>query len=34
MGPVIGVHTGPGAITLIFEGDMTREEYERNFYGK
>jgi fatty acid-binding protein DegV len=32
MGPVIGAHVGPGAITLIFTGDMTREEYENNFY--
>jgi DegV family protein with EDD domain len=29
MGPVIGAHTGPGAVTLVYEADMTREEYER-----
>ena len=34
MGPVIGAHVGPGAITLIFEADMTRCEYEKEFYGK
>ena len=28
MGPVIGAHLGPGAITLSFEADITREEYE------
>jgi DegV family protein with EDD domain len=33
MGPVIGVHVGPGAVTLIFEADMTREEFENKFYG-
>ena len=32
MGPVIGAHVGPGAVTLFFEADMTREEYERRFY--
>ena len=32
MGPVIGAHLGPGAITLIFEADMTRDEYEAKFY--
>ena len=34
MGPVIGTHLGPGALTLIFEADMTRAEYEAAFYGK
>lgn len=34
MGPVIGAHVGPGAITLFFEADMTREEYEGKFYAK
>jgi DegV family protein with EDD domain len=29
LGPVIGTHLGPGAITLSFEGDITREEYEK-----
>ena len=33
MGPVIGAHLGPGALTLVFEADMTREEYENKFYG-
>ena len=32
MGPVIGAHLGPGAVTLIFEADITREEYEKRFY--
>ena len=34
MGPIIGAHVGPGAVTLIFEADMTRGEYESKFYGK
>jgi len=34
MGPVIGAHLGPGAVTLLFEADMKREEYESKFYGK
>ena len=34
MGPVIGAHLGPGAVTLMFEADMTRGEYESRFYGK
>jgi DegV family protein with EDD domain len=32
MGPLIGAHLGPGAVTLIFEGNMTRVEYENRFY--
>jgi len=32
MGPVIGTHVGPGAITLVFEANMTREEYESKYY--
>ncbi|MCL1918193.1 MAG: DegV family protein [Peptococcaceae bacterium] len=32
MGPIIGAHLGPGAVTLVFEADMTREEYEKRFY--
>ncbi|MCL2678855.1 MAG: DegV family protein [Dehalococcoidia bacterium] len=32
MGPIIGAHLGPGAVTLLFEADMTREEYEGKFY--
>jgi DegV family protein with EDD domain len=32
MGPIIGAHLGPGAVTLLFEADMTREEYERRYY--
>lgn len=31
LGPVIGAHVGPGAVILIFEAGMTREEYERKF---
>ena len=33
MGPVIGAHIGPGAVTMIFEADITRDEYESRFYG-
>jgi len=33
MGPVIGAHLGPGAVTLLFEGDVTREAYESRYYG-
>jgi DegV family protein with EDD domain len=29
LGPVIGAHLGPGAVTLSFEADITREEYEK-----
>ena len=32
MGPVIGAHVGPGAIALVFESCMTRDEYESKFY--
>jgi len=32
MGPIIGAHLGPGAVTLSFEADITRKEYERKFY--
>ena len=32
MGPVIGAHLGPGAVTLIFEAGMTRKEYENKYY--
>ncbi|MCL2842778.1 MAG: metalloregulator ArsR/SmtB family transcription factor [Oscillospiraceae bacterium] len=31
MGPVIGAHVGPGAIAVVFEADMTREEHEEEF---
>jgi DegV family protein with EDD domain len=31
MGPVIGAHVGPGAIAVVYEADMTREEYERKY---
>ena len=34
MGPVIGAHVGPGALTLLFEADMTRDEYEAKYYSK
>jgi DegV family protein with EDD domain len=33
MCPVIGAHLGPGAVTLVFEGDITRHEYEGKYYG-
>ena len=33
MGPVVGAHVGPGSVTLVYEGSMTREEYENKFYG-
>jgi DegV family protein with EDD domain len=29
LGPVIGAHLGPGAVTISFEADITREEYEK-----
>jgi len=32
MGPVIGTHVGPGCVALIFEADITREEYEAQHY--
>ena len=32
LGPVIGSHLGPGAVTLVFESDMRRSEYEERFY--
>ena len=31
MGPIIGAHLGPGTVTLLYEADMTREEYEKKF---
>jgi DegV family protein with EDD domain len=34
MGPVIGAHVGPGALVVLFEADMTRNEYESEFYKK
>lgn len=34
MGPIIGAHVGPGTLTLLFEADITREEYENKFYNK
>ena len=34
MGPIIGAHTGPGAIAMFFESSMTRVEYEEKFYPK
>jgi len=33
MGPVIGVHVGPGCIALFYEGNMSRPEYEEKYYG-
>ena len=32
MGPVIGAHLGPGAVTVIFEAGITRTEYENRYY--
>jgi DegV family protein with EDD domain len=32
MGPVIGAHLGPGAVTIAFEADITRQEYEDRYY--
>ncbi|MCL2078769.1 MAG: metalloregulator ArsR/SmtB family transcription factor [Oscillospiraceae bacterium] len=32
LGPVIGSHVGPGAITLVFESHMTRREYENKYH--
>lgn len=34
MGPIIGAHVGPGALILLFEADMTRDEYEEKFYNQ
>jgi DegV family protein with EDD domain len=34
MGPVIGAHVGPGAVTLVFEGSITRADYESKYHGK
>ena len=34
MGPVIGAHTGPGAVAMFFESNMTREEYDKKYYSK
>ena len=33
MGPVIGAHLGPGAVTLVFNADITRRQYEKKYYG-
>jgi len=32
MGPIIGTHVGPGAVAMVFEAGMTRNEYEDKFY--
>ena len=29
MGPIIGAHVGPGAVAVVFEGDITREAYSK-----
>jgi len=34
MGPIIGVHVGPGCVALFFEADMDRPTYEEKFYNK
>lgn len=31
--PVIGAHVGPGTLAILFEADMSRDEYEAKFYG-
>jgi len=31
LGPVIGSHLGPGAVTIVFESDLTRSQYEEKF---
>jgi DegV family protein with EDD domain len=31
MGPIIGAHVGPGAIAVLYEAGMTRNEYEAKF---
>jgi len=32
MGPVIGAHVGPGTVALVYEADITREEFEKKYY--
>ena len=32
MGPVIGAHVGPGTVALVYESDLTREEFETEYY--
>ena len=32
MGPVIGAHTGPGAIAVFIVGEINRAEYEKKYY--
>ena len=32
MCPVIGAHVGPGTVALVYEADMSREEFEKKFY--
>ncbi|MDR2590752.1 MAG: DegV family protein [Oscillospiraceae bacterium] len=34
LGPVIGAHVGPGAVVLVFESDLTREQYNNTFFVK
>jgi len=34
MCPVIGAHVGPGIVALVYESDMTREEFENEYYMK
>jgi len=34
MCPVIGAHVGPGIVALIYESDMTRQEFEDEYYSK
>ena len=32
MCPVIGAHVGPGIVALVYESDMTRQEFENEYY--
>ena len=34
MSPVIGAHVGPGAVAIVFEGAITRAEFEETYYKK
>ena len=34
MGPVIGAHVGPGAVVLVYEANMTRDEFEEKYYSQ
>ena len=34
MCPVIGAHVGPGIVALVYESDITRQEFEDEYYSK